>query len=236
MKRLPFLFTLLAVIALSASIVYWVMEFYQPKQRPMAPVVAARIAEPSAEAAATLFGGQASAIVISSYKLTGVISSGREGVAILLADGQPPRAVQVGKQIASGVVLKEVWPKYVMLSEGGVLKRIDIATDPTAGGGMGLAPPTADQFGQQQQQQQQDQQQQIMMQQQQMQQQQQAQMQQPTPVPVLPGTSVPVPSNQPMEVPPQQALPPGVPPPPPPAQMPQPTRSFSTGQGNVPNQ
>ena len=228
MKRLPFLFTLLAVIALSASIVYWVMEFYQPKQRPMAPVVAARMAEPSADAAATLFGGQASAIVISSYKLTGVISSGREGVAILLADGAPPKAVQVGKQIASGVVLREVWPKYVMLSEGGVLKRIDIATDPTAGGAMGLAPPTADQFGQQQQQ--------IQMQQQQMQQQQQAQMQQPTPVPVPPGTSVPVPSNQPMEVPPQQALPPGVPPPPPPAQMPQPTRSFSNGQGDAPTQ
>lgn len=225
MKRLPFLFTLLAVIALSASIVYWVMELYQPKQRPMAPVVAARLAEPSPDAAATLFGGQASSVVVSNYKLTGVIASGREGVAILVADGQPPKALQVGKEIASGVLLKEVWPKYVMLSEGGILKRIELATDTTGGGGAaGLAPPTADQFGQAQQQQ---------MQQQQMQQQ---QMQQQAPVQVPEGTSVPVPSNQPMEVPPQQALPPGVPPPPPPAQMPQPTRSFSNGQGDAPTQ
>lgn len=214
MKRLPFIFTLLAVIALSASIVYWVMELYQPKQRPMAPVVASRLAEPSPDAAATLFGGQASSVVVSNYKLTGVIASGREGVAILVADGQPPKALQVGREIVSGVMLKEVWPRYVMLSEGGVLKRIELATDTTGGGAAGLAPPPADQFGQQQQ-----------MPQQQM-----------PPSPVPEGTSVPVPSNQPMEVPAQQALPPGVPPPPPPAQMPQPTRSFSSGQGNAPTQ
>lgn len=225
MKRMPLILSLLAVIALSASIAYWVMELYKPKQRPLAsaPEMTA-LAEPAPEAGAALFGGQATMVVISTYKLTGVVSAGREGVAILVADGQPPKALQVGKEIASGVMLKEVWPKYVMLSEGGVLKRIDLATDATAGAAMGMAPPTADQYGQQQ------------MQQQQMQQQQMQQMQaQPAPSPVPEGTSVPVPPNQPMEVPPQQALPPGVPPPPPPpAQMAAPTRNFSNQQGGTP--
>ncbi len=213
MKRLPLLFSLLAVIALSASIAYWFMELYKPKQHAMAAIVETRTAEPLAESGATLFGGQASAVVISSYKLTGVVSAGREGVAILVADGQPPKALQVGKEIASGVVLKEVWPKYVMLSEGGVLKRIDLATDATAGANMGLAVPTADQYNQPQ-----------------MQQQYQPPPA-PMPVPVPENTSVPVPSNQPMEVP----TPPGVPPPPPPpAEMPAPTRSFSTQPGGNP--
>ena len=35
MKRLPLLFSLLAVIALSASIAYWVMQLYKPAQRPL---------------------------------------------------------------------------------------------------------------------------------------------------------------------------------------------------------
>ncbi len=215
-KRLPLLFSLLAVIALSASIAYWVMALYKPQQRPLAAIVDAPQPEPAPDAAATLFGGQAVAVVASNYQLTGVVAAGREGVAILVADGQPPRALQVGKEIASGVVVREVHAKYVMLSEGGVLKRIDLATDATAGNSLALAPPTVNNQEQMQQQMQQ----------------QQAQMQaqqQPPPPPQEP-TSVPVPpSNQPMEVP----LPQGVPPPPPPMNMPAPTRNMS-GQGGQP--
>ncbi len=217
-KRLPLLFSLLAVIALSASIAYWVMALYKPQQRPLAAIVDAPQPEPAPDAAATLFGGQAVTVVASNYQLTGVVAAGREGVAILVADGQPPRALQVGKEIANGVVVREVHAKYVMLSEGGVLKRIDLATDATAGANVALAPPTANTPEQMQQQ----------MQLQQAQQAQQQQMQPPPPT--TPETSVPVPpSNQPMEVP----LPQGVPPPPPPMNMPAPTRNMS-GQGGQP--
>jgi general secretion pathway protein C len=66
-----------------------------------------------------LFGGQAVAAVASSYQLTGVVAAGRDSAAILVADGQPPQALKLGKEIASGVTVKEVHPKYVMLSEGG---------------------------------------------------------------------------------------------------------------------
>ena len=228
-KRLPLLFSLLAVIALSASIAFWVMALYKPQQRPMAAIAEASVLDPAPDAAATLFGGQAVSAVASNYQLTGVVAAGREGVAILVADGQPPRALQVGKEIASGVVVREVHPKYVMLSEGGVLKRIELATDATAGSSLAMGAPVAG-MNPQQLQQQQMQQQQMQMQQQQ---QQQMQPQGPPPQqpPEPPNTSVPVPSNQPMEVP--QALPPGVPPPPPSMNMPAPTRGMS-GQGGQP--
>jgi general secretion pathway protein C len=133
-------------------------------------------------------------------------------VAILVADGQPPRALKVGKEISDGVVVREVHPKYVMLSEGGVLKRIELATDATAGTSLALAAPIAGMNGQQPM----------------------PQPMQPPPQPPQPeqqNNSVPVPSNQPMEVP--QALPPGVPPPPPQMNMPAPTRGMS-GQGGQP--
>ena len=215
MKRMPLILSLLALIALSASIAYWVMELYKPAQRPMAAIAEARLPEPSPEAGATLFGGQAVTAAPSNYQLTGVVAAGRDSVAILVADGQPPRALMVGREIASGVTVKEVHPKYVMLSEGGLLKRIELATDAKAGTNMALAAPTANQYQQPPPQPQYE--------------------QQPQPQPV-PDTSVPVPPpmpGQPMEPPVQQALPPGVPPPPPPVQMPAPTRTMS-GQGGQP--
>ena len=204
MKRLPIVLSLLAVIALSASIAYWVMELYKPVQRPMAAVAEARMADPDQNAGATLFGGQALSAAPSNYQLTGVVAAGRDSVAILVVEGQPPKALMVGREIASGVTVKEVHPKYVMLSEGGVLKRIDLASDARAGSNQALAAPVAtqDQYQQQLQQQQQS-------------------------APEAPGASVPVPGNQPMEVPAVQ--PPGMPPPPP-VQMPAPTRTMS-GQG-----
>ena len=212
MKRLPLLFSLLAVIALSASIAYWVLALYKPQQRPLAAIVEAPLPDPAPDAAATLFGGQASTAVASNYQLTGVVAAGRDSVAILVADGQPPRALRIGRESA-GVTVREVHPKYVILSEGGIVKRIELATDAKAGTSLALAPPTAN------------------MNQPQMQQQQQ---QQPPPEP--PQTNVPAPANQPMEVPQTQQLPPGVPAPPPSMNMPAPTRGMSGQPGQPPSQ
>ena len=211
MKRMPLILSLLALVALSASTAFWVMRLMEPVQRPMAALTEPPPAEPSADAAATLFGGQAVTSAPSSYQLTGVVAAGRDSVAILVADGQPPRALMVGREIASGVTVKEVHPKYVMLSEGGMLKRIELATDAKAGTNMALAAPTNNQDPQQYQQ------------------------PQPMPVPEGQNTSVPVPPQmpgQPMEPPVQPVQPPGMPPPPP-VQMPAPTRNMS-GQGGQP--
>ena len=237
MKRLPLLFTLLGLIALSASIAFWFLKLYKPEARPMVAVAETVVPEPQADAGATLFGGQVVTVAVSNYQLTGVVSAGEQGVAILVADGQPPKAVQVGKEIASGVVLKEVHPKHVILSEGGMIKRIELATDEKAASMAGLSSPGAVDPAQQQMQQQQLQMQQQMQLQQQQQQQIQQQMQQ---IPgsaqpqEVPGQNVPVPPpqpNQPMEVP--VALPPGVPAPPPQAEMPAVSRA-TKGMNNQP--
>jgi general secretion pathway protein C len=145
MKRLPLLFTLLALIFLAVSATYWGMQLYKPQQRPIAAAPVASLPEPSPDAAATLFGGQPVANVATNYQLTGIVSAGRDSVAIIVADGQPPKALKVGRELTPGVSISEVHPRYIMLSEGGVMKRIDLAADtkPAIALSGGAAPPMA---------------------------------------------------------------------------------------------
>jgi general secretion pathway protein C len=143
-----------------------------------------------------------------------VVAAGRDSVAILVADGQTPKALKMGKEVAPGVTVTEVHARYVMLSEGGVLKRIDLATDAKAG--PNLTPPVGMDGGMTGQQLQQQAMQQQQMQQQQQQMQQQIQQQQLSPQP-----------------PPDQG---GVPPPPPQMQMPAPTRNVTSPGGQPPTQ
>lgn len=247
MKRMPLLLTLLALVALSVSIAYWVLQLYKPEQRPLAAVPVAALPEPAVDAAATLFGGQAMAAVATNYQLTGVVAAGRDSVAILVADGQPAGAYPVGKELAAGVVVKEVHPRYVMLSEGGVLKRIEMAVDARPAADMAAplpmdapAPPAYPQQGQpmpqqqmpqqarplppsqptqeqMQQQQMQQQQEQLLQEQQQPQQQQQEQQEPPQ------GPDQEPPAPVPMARPVDGAVAP--PPPAPPVQMPPATRT-----------
>ncbi len=146
-KRLPLLFTLLALILLAASIAYWFLQLYKPEQRPLAPAPVVAQAEPSPEAAAYLFGGQPSAVAISNYQLTGVVSAGPNSAVILVAEGSPPKAVRIGREIVPGVTVAEVHPRYVMLSEGGVMKRVDLAPDTGASSQLSgaMAPPVPSQ-------------------------------------------------------------------------------------------
>jgi general secretion pathway protein C len=134
MKRLPLFFSFLAVLALSASITYWSLQFSKKPAPPLAPITQAAVPDPLIDAAASLFGGQAT-VVASNYQLKGVVAANRanEGVAIISADGKAPVAVRVGKDVVPGVSVKEVQRNYVTLSEGGVLKRIDLAVDAKAG-------------------------------------------------------------------------------------------------------
>jgi general secretion pathway protein C len=203
MKRLPILLSLLALVALSASIAYWVLQLYQPPQRPLAPMPVAAAPEPGIDAAASLFGGQLSAAAASNYQLTGVVAAGRDSVAIIIADNGTPKALKLGKEVSAGVTVQEVHPRYVMLSDGGVLKRVDIATDTHAAAGA----PAAAAPGQQQFQ------------------------PQPQPQPAQPQAQ-PQPQPQPQQPAPSmmQGGPPptAVPPPPPPVQMAPPTRSFNS--------
>jgi general secretion pathway protein C len=129
MKRLPLLASVLALIILSASIAYWVMMLNPPPQRPIANVPVAVAPPPSVDAAATLFGGQVATAMVSNYVLTGVIASGSQGVAIIVADGGAPKALKIGRELAPGITLNEVYPRYVMLMDNGISKRIDLTAD-----------------------------------------------------------------------------------------------------------
>ena len=136
-KRLPLLLSLLGVILLAASLAYWIMQLYPPQQRPLAAVPQAAMPDPSIDAAATLFGGQIAVASATNYQLTGVVADGRDSVAIIVAEGSPAKALKVGKEVAPGITLAEVHPRYVMLSDGGVMKRVDLATDTKAAAPMG---------------------------------------------------------------------------------------------------
>lgn len=129
MKRTSLLLTLLAVIALSASVAYWGLQLFKPQPRPQVAVPKAAMSEPSIEAAAGLFGGQA--VAATNYQLKGVLAAvpARDGVAIVAADGKPAQAYKVGQEISPGVVIKEVQQRFIMLSEGGVAKRIDLPAE-----------------------------------------------------------------------------------------------------------
>jgi general secretion pathway protein C len=145
-KRLPLLLSLLGVILLAASLAYWILQLYQPPQRPIAAAPRSVMADPPIDAAATLFGGQVVTASATSYQLTGIVSAGRDSVAIIVAEGSPPKALRVGKELVPGITLAEVHPRYVMLSDGGVMKRLDLAADtkaaaPMGGPGTGMAAP-----------------------------------------------------------------------------------------------
>jgi len=136
-KRLPLLLSLLGVILLAASLAYWILQLYQPPQRPLAAVPHSSMPDPGIDAAATLFGGQVAVASATNYQLTGVVADGRDSVAIIVAEGSPAKALKVGKELAPGITLAEVHPRYVMLSDGGVMKRVDLATDTKAAAPMG---------------------------------------------------------------------------------------------------
>jgi general secretion pathway protein C len=138
-KRLPLLLSLLGVILLAASLAYWILQLYQPPQRPIAAVPRSSLPEPGIDAAATLFGGQVATASAASYQLTGIVAAGRDSVAIIVAEGSPPKALRVGKELVPGITLAEVHPRYVMLSDGGVMKRLDLAADTRPAAAMGGA-------------------------------------------------------------------------------------------------
>ncbi|GGC08694.1 type II secretion system protein N [Pseudoduganella buxea] len=131
MNRLPFMSTVAAVVALTASTAYWALQLYKPEQRPIAAVAVQDTPPALVDAARGLFGGETAAAAVSSYKLVGVVASrnGRDSVAIVAANGDAPKAYPVGAEVAAGVTVKEVHARHVILLESGVSKRLDLPSD-----------------------------------------------------------------------------------------------------------
>lgn len=128
MKRAPLIASFILFIALCASIAYWVMQFIKPPQRAIAEPPPAVQTEPQLAAAASLFGSLSTSPVTSNIQLKGVVvaSNPAESVAILLANGKPAQAIRTHAEIMPGVTVKEVHNNYVLLSENGVPKRVEL--------------------------------------------------------------------------------------------------------------
>ncbi|GAC1407852.1 MAG: hypothetical protein NVSMB6_06100 [Burkholderiaceae bacterium] len=129
MTRLPMLLSFLLFISLCASTAYWALQLWHPPVRLVAAPVPIASNDPPIDAAAGLFGGRPVTVgVASNYQLKGVVvaGNGRESVAILSADGKPAQAVGLNTEFQPGVKIKEVHPRYVLLSEGGVVKRVTL--------------------------------------------------------------------------------------------------------------
>jgi general secretion pathway protein C len=127
MKQLPLVASFILFVALCASLAYWGLQLFRPVERAVAPPPA--VADVRIDAAASLFGGRPAAVAVASnYELRGVVMSGSvgESAAILSADGKPAAAIAVGKEMMPGVIVKEVHPLYVLLSEHGVIKRVEL--------------------------------------------------------------------------------------------------------------
>ncbi|MBC7513198.1 MAG: hypothetical protein H7234_02045 [Herminiimonas sp.] len=127
MKRMPLLVTFLLFVALCASMAYWGLQLVRPPVRALAAPVVATPPELPLDVAALLFGGRPLAVgAASNYQLKGVVvaANGRESVAILSADGKPAQAVGLNTEFQPGVSVREVHGQYILLSEGGVMKRV----------------------------------------------------------------------------------------------------------------
>jgi len=132
MKRWPLLVSFVLFIALCASATYWGMQLYKPPARAVAAPPPAVQAPPDPRAAVVLFGGrQGPVAVATNYQLRGVVSAGvtGESIAILAADGKPAEAVRANHEIQPGVIVKEVHPRYVLLQDNGVIKRVELPED-----------------------------------------------------------------------------------------------------------
>lgn len=145
MKRWPALASFVLFIALCASAAYWAMQWFQPPSRPVAAPPPAAPQSVNVDAAAGLFGGRSSVAVASNYELRGVVVSGDEGesIAILATEGKPAQAVRVNAELAPGVKVQEVRRGYVVLSENGVAKRVELPQEikPQAGADPAGRPP-----------------------------------------------------------------------------------------------
>ncbi|HVK95292.1 MAG TPA: type II secretion system protein N, partial [Noviherbaspirillum sp.] len=134
----------LLFILLCASLAYWGLQLFKPPLRPVAAPPTTAQAEVRPQAAAVLFGGRAgNAEVASNYQLQGVIFSGnpRDSVAILQVEGKPVQAIRVGREVVPGVMVEEVHRDYVLLSENGVSKRVELPENATESVGLGGVSP-----------------------------------------------------------------------------------------------
>ena len=129
MKRLPLISTVLIFVLLCVSVSFWGMRIFTPQNRSVAIPSQQENIEPGAGQWGGLFGNnQVAQVAASNYQLKGVILAKKtaESLAIVVANNKPAQTVAIGKELAAGVVLKEVHEQYVLISEANAIRRIDL--------------------------------------------------------------------------------------------------------------
>jgi len=125
MKKIPLISSLVLFVLLCVSGSYWVLQFIKPPVRKItAPPAVLQSAD--VESVATLFGGAMA--VASNYQLKGIVLANpmNQSVAIIAVDGKANQAYPINSEISNGVRLVEVHADYVLLSDNGVNKRVDL--------------------------------------------------------------------------------------------------------------
>ncbi len=143
MRRWPLFTSFLMFVALCMSAAYWAMQFIKPAARTFAAPPPAALPLPKLDAAANLLGGRVAVAVATNYQLKGVLVgiNPADSVAILSANNKPAKAVRVNAEVMPGVIVKEVQRGYVLLSDGGAIKRVDLPAKTKGPGGPPVAAP-----------------------------------------------------------------------------------------------
>lgn len=129
--------TVILGLALVASLTEWALKL-AARRTPKEPLVVLpaadlepRVRQTDVEPLARLFGARGGTDVagLRVLAIMADAATGR-GIAVIAAEGSPPRAYRTGDYIASGVQLKEVRKQRVLLSRSGVVQELRLPTKP----------------------------------------------------------------------------------------------------------
>ncbi len=133
MKRAPLIVSFLMFITLCMSLSFWGIHLFKPQARAVAVPMQSAAFEPGAGQWGSVFGQSQVAQAASNYQLKGVILAVRqiESVAIISANGRPAQAVGINQELSPGVTLKAVYDQYILISENGISKRVELPPSAT---------------------------------------------------------------------------------------------------------
>ena len=142
MQRAPTALAFLLFLALSASIAYWLLQWMAPPPRPVAAPPQATRAMPPVAAAANLFGGRSQAAGMANVQLKGIIRAGSPAgsVAIIAVEGKPPRALRANAEVTSGLTVKAINARSVVLSDRGAERELTLPAFAAQEGALSTAP------------------------------------------------------------------------------------------------
>jgi general secretion pathway protein C len=135
----PVVINLVALVLLTASMARWTWSVLAPAEVPFIPPAATPVQtapgfDVQTVLSAQLFGappmttdhGSIESLPVSSLNLvlTGVVSAGKGGYALIRVEGQPEAPFAVGDEIVSGAVLRQVYADRVVIDRGGVAESL----------------------------------------------------------------------------------------------------------------